>query len=97
MEKLNADIIVITGDLIDRKTDDLKNVFSLFTDLSNFFLNEARTKLKKYPFLTYGPFDINKEYWKQGYLAINYCHYYSMKPRLMNQLLVFALEMKMNI
>lgn len=29
VKELNADIIVITGDLIDRKTDDFQNVFSL--------------------------------------------------------------------
>lgn len=33
VEKLNADIIVITGDFIDRKTDDLKNVFLLIEEL----------------------------------------------------------------
>ena len=29
VEKLNADIIVITGDLVDKSTDNFKNVFSL--------------------------------------------------------------------
>ncbi|MTI60082.1 MAG: amino acid adenylation domain-containing protein [Firmicutes bacterium] len=40
-----------------------------FTDLSNYFLNEARNKFGDYSFVTYGLFDINKEYWKQGFMA----------------------------
>jgi len=35
IKKLNADIIVITGDLIDRKTEDFKNVFSLIEKLNH--------------------------------------------------------------
>lgn len=38
IENLNADIIVITGDLIDRKTDDFTDMFALVEELTS--LNE---------------------------------------------------------
>lgn len=38
----------------------------LFTDISRSFLNEAQEKFKKYPWVDYALFDINKEYWKQN-------------------------------
>ncbi|MFU0788783.1 MAG: metallophosphoesterase [Virgibacillus proomii] len=35
IEKLNADIIVITGDLVDRSTDNLKHMFSLIDKITS--------------------------------------------------------------
>lgn len=37
-----------------------------FTDISPFFLNEARQRFANYPFVSYGLFDINKPYLEQG-------------------------------
>lgn len=37
-----------------------------FTDVSTFFLNEAREVFGNYPWVSYGLFDINKPYWEQG-------------------------------
>ncbi len=44
----------------------------LFTDVSQFFLNEARSRFKSYPWIRYGLFDINKPYWEQGLTAFSY-------------------------
>ncbi len=43
-----------------------------FTDISTFFLNEAKNRFEKYPWVTYGLYDINKEYWLQGLEAAKY-------------------------
>ncbi|NSB12323.1 non-ribosomal peptide synthetase [Clostridium beijerinckii] len=40
-----------------------------FTDISTFFLNKAREAYGDYPWISYGLFDLNKEYWKQGLTA----------------------------
>lgn len=45
------------------------NVEYYFTDVSTFFLNEVKNKFAKYPWVTYGIFDINKSYWSQGLQA----------------------------
>lgn len=44
----------------------------LFTDISTFFLNEARPRFAEYPWVSYGLFDINEEYWKQGLTAASW-------------------------
>jgi len=44
----------------------------LFTDISTFFLNEARSRFAAYPWVRYGLFDINEEYWKQGLEAASF-------------------------
>lgn len=43
-----------------------------FTDISTFFLNEAKARFAKYPWVSYGLYDINKEYWLQGIEALAY-------------------------
>ncbi len=43
-----------------------KNVEYHFTDVSNFFLNKAREKYGKFPWIKYHIFDINQDYQKQG-------------------------------
>lgn len=48
------------------------NVTYHFTDISTFFLNEAKTRFEKYPWVSYGLYDINKEYWIQGIEASAY-------------------------
>lgn len=37
-----------------------------FTDLSHYFLNEAREHFADYPWVRYGLFDLNEDYWAQG-------------------------------
>ncbi|WP_261748672.1 non-ribosomal peptide synthetase [Pseudomonas citronellolis] len=37
-----------------------------FTDLSQYFLNEARERFADYPWVRYGLFDLNQEPWRQG-------------------------------
>ena len=44
----------------------------LFTDISTFFLNEARPRFAGYQWVSYGLFDINEEYWKQGVTAASW-------------------------
>lgn len=48
------------------------NVEYHFTDISNFFINEAKKKFNKYEWVKYGLFDINKDYKKQGIEAFSY-------------------------
>ncbi len=48
---------------------DGKPVTYRFTDVSTFFLNEARERFVRYPWVDYGLFDINKPYWEQGVAA----------------------------
>lgn len=43
-----------------------------FTDISTFFLNEARSRFAEYPWVTYGLFDINEAYWQQGLTAASW-------------------------
>ena len=43
-----------------------------FTDLSTFFLNNAKLNFKDYDFLKYGIFDINKDFSEQGYDAFSF-------------------------
>ncbi|NFA58890.1 amino acid adenylation domain-containing protein [Clostridium sporogenes] len=38
-----------------------------FTDISNFFFNEAKRNLKDYPWVVYKLYDINKANWEQGF------------------------------
>ncbi|WP_435105103.1 amino acid adenylation domain-containing protein [Arhodomonas sp. AD133] len=38
-----------------------------FTDVSRFFLNEARERFADYPFVRFGLFDVNEDYRRQGY------------------------------
>lgn len=45
------------------------NVSYLFSDVSQYFLNAARTNFEQYDFVSYGLFDINKPYWEQGVRA----------------------------
>ncbi|MBW6409613.1 non-ribosomal peptide synthetase [Clostridium weizhouense] len=45
------------------------NVEYHFTDISTFFLNKAHEAYGNYPWVSYGLFDLNKEYWKQGLTA----------------------------
>lgn len=45
------------------------NIEYRFTDVSTFFINEAKKKFADYPFMSYGVFDINKNYSEQGLLA----------------------------
>lgn len=40
-----------------------------FTDVSTFFLNEAKEIFSAYPWVSYGLFDINTPYWEQGVAA----------------------------
>lgn len=40
-----------------------------FTDLSQFFLNEAREHFAAYPWVSYGLFDLNQDHWAQGVAA----------------------------
>ncbi len=49
-----------------------RHVEYYFTDVSTFFLNEARTRFVQYPWVSYGLFDINKEYWAQGLSACSW-------------------------
>lgn len=46
-----------------------KNVTYCFTDISTFFLNEARKAFGKYNWVQYNIFDINEEYWNQGFIS----------------------------
>lgn len=48
------------------------NVEYYFTDISTFFLNKARESFEDYKFMTYGLYDLNKEYWKQNIKASSY-------------------------
>lgn len=48
------------------------NVEYHFTDLSTFFLNNAKINFKDYDFLKYGIFDINKDFSEQGYDAFSF-------------------------
>lgn len=41
----------------------------LFTDVSTFFLNEARERFAAYPWVRYGLYDLNEDYWTQGLSA----------------------------
>lgn len=41
----------------------------LFTDVSPFFLNEARERYASYPWVRFGLFDLNEDYWTQGVSA----------------------------
>lgn len=41
------------------------NVEYLFTDISRSFLNEAQERFEKYPWVKFGLYDINIDYWKQ--------------------------------
>lgn len=43
-----------------------------YTDISTFFINEAKKKYKEYNFLNYGLFDINLPYWEQGYSSMEF-------------------------
>ncbi|MFJ7916255.1 MULTISPECIES: amino acid adenylation domain-containing protein [unclassified Lysinibacillus] len=49
-----------------------KNVEYVFTDLSQFFLNEARKSFEPYKWVTYGLYDINQSYWSQGIQASSF-------------------------
>ncbi|MGH8412628.1 MAG: AMP-binding protein, partial [Pseudomonas sp.] len=40
-----------------------------FTDLSQFFLNEAREHFVEFPWVSYGLFDLNLDHWAQGIAA----------------------------
>ncbi|KUF36531.1 MULTISPECIES: non-ribosomal peptide synthetase [Lysinibacillus] len=51
---------------------DQKNVEYVFTDLSQFFLNEARKSFEPYKWVTYGLYDINQSYWSQGIQASSF-------------------------
>lgn len=46
-----------------------RNIEYCFTDISSFFINEARKKFSEYSFVTYGIYNINQDYNKQGLLA----------------------------
>lgn len=59
-----------TIDLIPALAD--YQVEYLFTDISQFFLNEAQTRFAEYPWVSYGLFDLNKEYWNQGMAAASW-------------------------
>jgi pyochelin synthetase len=48
------------------------NVEYHFTDISTFFLNEAKSRFGKYSWVSYGLYDINKDYWLQGLEASAY-------------------------
>lgn len=41
----------------------------LFTDVSPFFLNEARERYSAYPWVRFGLYDLNEDYWMQGLSA----------------------------
>lgn len=45
------------------------NVEYHFTDISTFFLNEAKKQFEQYDWVKFGLFDINKEYWEQGHIS----------------------------
>lgn len=45
---------------------DKRSVEYLFTDVSQYFLNEAEKKLKQFPWVKYGLFDINTDHVPQG-------------------------------
>ncbi len=51
---------------------DADNTEYMFTDLSDFFLEEAKKRYKKYSFLKYGLLDINEEIQSQGYEYASY-------------------------
>ena len=38
----------------------------LFTDVSEFFLNNARRRYAPYPWVDYGRYDLNRDFWAQG-------------------------------
>ncbi|MBV4429414.1 amino acid adenylation domain-containing protein [Clostridium tyrobutyricum] len=38
----------------------------LFTDISRSFLNEAQIRFEKYPWIKFGLYDINEDYWRQN-------------------------------
>jgi len=48
------------------------NVEYHFSDISPFFLNEAKKNFGQYEWVTYGIYDINKNYWEQGLEASTY-------------------------
>ncbi|CAI3955410.1 EntF [Commensalibacter communis] len=50
-----------------------RDVEYLFTDVSQYFLNEAEKKLNQFPWVKYGLFDINTDHVPQG-IEPNSCH-----------------------
>lgn len=68
--EIGAGVAGLTSELIPSLSD--FQVDYLFTDVSTFFLNEARTRFAEYPWVSYSLFDINEEYWKQGLTAASW-------------------------
>jgi len=44
----------------------------LFTDISQFFINEAQNRFEEYPWVSYGLYDLNKDYWVQNLKAASW-------------------------
>lgn len=65
--EVGAGVGGVSIDLIDR----LKNypVEYIYTDISHSFLNEAQKRFKEYPWVKYGLYDINEDYWNQNLSA----------------------------
>lgn len=61
--EIGAGVGGVSIDLIEALK--IYNVEYLFTDISRSFLNEAQERFKKYPWVKFGLYDINIDYWKQ--------------------------------
>ena len=61
--EIGAGVGGVSIDLIEALK--IYNVENLFTDISRSFLNEAQERFKKYPWVKFGLYDINIDYWKQ--------------------------------
>jgi pyochelin synthetase len=69
------------------------NVEYLFTDVSQFFLNNARQRFREYPWVKFGLFDMNRAYREQGLLpntfdlvvGANVLHYAKDASRVLQQ------------
>lgn len=48
------------------------NIEYYYTDVSSYFINEAKKRYKEYDFVKYGLFDINLPYWEQGYSSMEF-------------------------
>ena len=65
--EVGAGVGGVSIDLINR----LKNysVEYIYTDISHSFLNEAQKRFAEYPWVKYGLYDINEDYWNQNLKA----------------------------
>lgn len=68
--EVGAGVGGVSIDLIEALKD--YSIRYLFTDISHSFLNEAQIQFGKYPWVEYGLYDINKDYWNQDISASSF-------------------------